>query len=165
MDRPPPPLFRRTEVFISAASADLKSTRALVKQALDTIGCHGVYQEEFPPDYRRVDEMLHSHILNCDAVVHIAGICYGSEPRDRPADKARRSYTQMEYDTAREFGRPLYVFVCTDGYPYDTHTPEPDDLAALQQAHREACLGRLEIREKVSNPSDLRARVSQLNEH
>jgi tetratricopeptide (TPR) repeat protein len=112
-----------------------------------------------------VDEMLHSHISNCDAVIHIAGVCYGSEPQDRPADKARRSYTQMEYDIAQELGRPLYVFVCTDGYPYDAHSAEPDDLAALQQAHREACLGRLEIREKVSNPGDLKARVSQLHEH
>ena len=39
------------------------------------------------------------------------------------------------------------------------------DMAALQQAHREACLGRLEIREKVSNPGDLKARVSQLHDH
>jgi tetratricopeptide (TPR) repeat protein len=165
MDKRPPTSSRRTEVFISAVSADLKSARALIKQAVDTIGCHGVYQEEFPPDYRKVDEMLHSHISNCDAVIHIAGVCYGSEPQDRPADKARRSYTQMEYDIAQELGRPLYVFVCTDGYPYDAHSAEPDDLAALQQAHREACLGRLEIREKVSNPGDLKARVSQLHEH
>lgn len=165
MDSRPPTPTRRTEVFISAASADLKASRAIVKQAVDTIGCHGVYQEEFPPDYRRVDEMLRSHITNCDAVIHIAGVCYGSEPRDRPADKARRSYTQMEYDIAQELGRPLYVFVCTEAYPYDAHSPEPDDVAALQQAHREACLARLEIREKVSNPSDLKARVSQLHEH
>jgi len=164
MDSPRPTPSRRTEVFISAASADLKGTRALVKQAVDTIGCHGVCQEEFPPDYRRVDELLRSHIASCDAVIHIAGICYGLEPRDTPADKARRSYTQMEYDIAQELGRPLYVFVCADGYPYDAHSPEPDDVAALQWAHREACLRRLEIRERVSNPSDLKARVSQLRE-
>jgi hypothetical protein len=49
MDKRPPTSSRRTEVFISAVSADLKSARALIKQAVDTIGCHGVYQEEFPP--------------------------------------------------------------------------------------------------------------------
>ncbi len=160
-----PTRTRRTEVFISAASADLKSTRALVKQAVDTIGCHGVYQEVFPPDYREVDKMLRSLIENCDVVIHIAGICYGSEPRDKPADKTRRSYTQMEYDIAQELNRPLYVFVCAEDYPYDEHSPEPADIAALQQAHRQACLGRLEIWEKVSNPSELKARVSQLQEH
>ncbi len=160
-----PALTRRTEVFISAASADLKSTRALVKQAVDTIGCHGVYQEVFPPDYRTVGEMLRNHIKNCDAVIHIAGISYGSEPRDRPADKARRSFTQMEYDIAQELGRPLYVFVCGEGYPYDAHPVEPADAAALQQAHREACLGRSEIWEKVSSPGDLNIRVSQLQEN
>ena len=85
--------IRRTEVFISAASADLNSTRALVKRAVDTIGCHGVYQEEFPPDYRKVEEMLRNLIEKCDAVIHIAGVCYGLEPKNKPSDKPRRSYT------------------------------------------------------------------------
>jgi hypothetical protein len=58
MGNPKVASIRRTEIFISAASADLKGTRALVKRAVDTIGCHGVYQEEFPPDYRKVEVML-----------------------------------------------------------------------------------------------------------
>ncbi|MGH9424982.1 MAG: DUF4062 domain-containing protein, partial [Terriglobia bacterium] len=165
MDTPQQPKIGRTEVFISAASSDLKTTRSLVKRAVDTIGCHGVYQEEFPPDYRTVEAMLRSLIENCDAVIHVAGVCYGSEPRDRPSDKTRRSYTQMEYDIARELGRPLYVFVCSETFPYDSHQQEPDDVAALQKAHRDACLGRPEIREKVDSTSELEKRVSQLQDH
>jgi tetratricopeptide (TPR) repeat protein len=165
MNKSPQPSTRRTEVFISAASADLKGTRALVKRAVDTIGCHGFYQEEFPPDYRKVEEMLRSFIENCDAVIHIVGVCYGSEPRNRPSDKPRRSYTQMEYDIAQELGRPLYVFVCTETFPYDPHSPESSDAAALQLAHRNACLERQEIREKVATTAELEKRVSQLHEH
>ena len=168
----PPPRPPRTEVFISAASADLKGARARVRRAacgvrraVNTIRCHGVYQEEFPPDYRRVEEMLRSLIEECDAVIHIAGVCYGSEPKNRPSDKPRRSYTQMEYDIAQELGRPLYVFVCAETFPYDPHSPEADDAAALQKAHREACLGRAEFRETVATTGELEKRVSQLHEH
>lgn len=161
----PPPRPPRTEVFISAASADLKGARARVQRAVNTIRCHGVYQEEFPPDYRRVEEMLRSLIEECDAVIHIAGVCYGSEPKNRPSEKPRRSYTQMEYDIAQELGRPLYVFVCAETFPYDPHSPEADDTAALQKAHREACLGRAEFRETVATTGELETRVSQLQEH
>ena len=41
MNRSPAVRIRRTEVFISAASADLKGARALGKRALDTVGCFG----------------------------------------------------------------------------------------------------------------------------
>jgi Domain of unknown function (DUF4062) len=165
MDSSPPPPIRRTEVFISAASADLKSARALVKRAVDTIGCHGVYQEEFPPDYRKIKGMLRSLIERCDAVIHIVGVCYGSEPKNRPSEKSRRSYTQMEYDIAQELGRPLYIFVCAETFPYDPHSPEADDAAALQVVHRETCLRRPEIRETVATTAELEKRVSQLHEH
>ena len=165
MSTSPQPATRRTEVFISAATSDLKTTRGLVQRAVHTIGCHGVYQEEFPPDYRTVEAMLRSHIEKCDAVIHIAGLCYGSEPKNRPVDKPRRSYTQMEYDIARELKRPLYVFVCAETFQYDAHRQEADDVAALQKTHRDACLGREEIREKVGTVSELEKRVSQLQEH
>ncbi len=165
MDSQPPTPIRRTEVFISAASADLKGTRALVKRVVDTIGCHGVYQENFPPDYRKVEEMLRSLIKKCDAVIHIAGFCYGSEPQNKPSNKYRRSYTQMEYDIAQELGKHLYVFVCLETFQFDPHLPEADDVAVLQMAHREACLRRPEIREKVATTAELEKRVAQLQEH
>ncbi|MCB0105185.1 MAG: DUF4062 domain-containing protein, partial [Caldilineaceae bacterium] len=154
--------MRRPEIFISAATTDLKSTREAVKQAVDTIGCHGFSQETFAPDYHTVTAMLRNHIAACDAVIHIVGICYGSEPKDVPADHIRRSFTQMEFDLAVELNRPLYVFVCTEDYPYDPHDNEPFAQARLQQKHREDCLNREEIWEKVATPQELVLRVSQL---
>jgi tetratricopeptide (TPR) repeat protein len=143
----------------------LKGARALVKRAVDTIGCHGFYQEEFPPDYRKIEEILRSSIEKCDAVIHLAGVCYGSEPGNKPSDKPRRSYAQMEYDIARELGRPLYVFVCSETFPYDPHSQESNDAAVLQVAHRHACLERQEIRETVDTIPELEKRVSQLHAH
>ncbi|MFZ5866643.1 MAG: DUF4062 domain-containing protein, partial [Thermodesulfobacteriota bacterium] len=155
---------RRPEIFISAASADLRSARGLLKTVLDTIGCHGVSQEEFPPDYRQVAQMLKSRLEECDAVIHVVGICYGAEPSERPQGAPRRSFTQIEYDIAREIGKPIYVFVCAENYPFDAHALESDDLSRLQCEHRNLCLSQQEVRERVSTPADLKTRVSQLRE-
>lgn len=45
---------RRPEIFVSATSADLRSCRQMVKEALLTLGCVPVEQTNFPPDYRTV---------------------------------------------------------------------------------------------------------------
>jgi hypothetical protein len=37
-----------------------------------------------------------------------------AEPNQRPADVPRRSYTQMEFDIARELQKPVYVFLPAD---------------------------------------------------
>ena len=47
------------------------------------LGCHPVEQTNFPPDYRTVRDMLRKKILDCDAVIHVAGECYGAEPVQR----------------------------------------------------------------------------------
>ncbi|MCA9002675.1 MAG: DUF4062 domain-containing protein, partial [Planctomycetes bacterium] len=94
----------RPSIFISATSGDLRECRQLIKEALLTIGCIPVEQTNFPPDARTVREMLHARLAECQAVVHVAGLRYGAEPQERAAAEARRSYTQMEYDIAREMG-------------------------------------------------------------
>ena len=80
--------------------------------------------------------MLRNRVASCDAVVHIAGHAFGSEPRNRPDNAPRRSYTQLEYDIAIELETPVYVFLTGDRFPADPHDPEPRDLRELQQAHR-----------------------------
>src|SRR5262249_11052283 len=98
--------------------------------------CHAVEQDNFPPDYRDLVEKLRNRIESCDAVIHIAGFCYGAEPPNRPADAPRRSYTQLEYDLAADLGKPVYVFLTGSHFPTDPHQPEPDELRELQEAHR-----------------------------
>jgi hypothetical protein len=127
---------RSPEVFVSATSADLFSCRQLIKNALLTIGCKPVEQTNFPTDYRSICDMLRAKIEKCDAVVHVAGVCYGFEPAQPPAGGPRRSYTQMEYDFAREMGKRVYVLVCGDGFPYDNHPGEDAEKRELQQRHR-----------------------------
>ena len=137
MSIPTRTIRRNTRVFISAVTRELGSMRKLVKKGLEDNDYHAVEQDNFPPDYRDLIDKLRERIDSCDAVVHIAGHCYGAEPGQRPPEAPRRSYTQLEYDIAVELGEPVYVFLTGDGFPADPHEPEPPELRELQEAHRE----------------------------
>lgn len=153
---------RRPEVFVSATSSDLRTCRQLVKEALLTLGCVPVEQTNFPPDHRTVREMLRAKIAASDAVIHIAGICFGAEPLTRGPKEPRRSYTQLEFDLARELRKPLYVFVCSEDFAYDPHPAEDELHRELQLAHR-AALGTTEtLRTKVTSRDELALRVREL---
>ncbi len=151
-------------VFISATSGDLGSVRQLVKDALLAIDCHPVEQTPFPPDYRKVSDMLEDKIQSCEAVIHIAGCHYGAEPDPSklPPDTPRRSYTQMEYDLARKLGKKLYVFICPEKFPYDTCDPETEDKQRLQQVHREAILEDDKLFTEIEEKNQIATKVREL---
>ena len=124
-------------IFISATSGDLQSHRAIVATALKKLETYAEVQDDWPPDYRTVAQMLRRRIKDSDAVIHIVGLRYGAEPSDLPPGVPRRSYTQMEYHIARELKKPVYLFLLPDTFPYDDSSPpEDDEKRALQQAHR-----------------------------
>ena len=152
----------RPEIFISATSKDLKSCRQLVRDALLTMGCLPVVQDHFAPDARTVREMLRARIATCDAVIHLAGECYGAEPFERDPAEPRRSYTQMEYDMARVLKKPVYTFICAAGFPYDAHEPESADLRALQDAHRAALQTRDDLYQPIHSTQELDLHVREL---
>ena len=145
------------KIFISATSADLGAVRTAAKNALLTLGYLPIEQEHFGPAPETILEMLRRRIEESDAVLHIVGECHGAEPPagaepGRGAEPGgrravvagaggeRRSYTQVEYDFARELKKPLYLFVCEESFPYTAHEPEPEEKQALQRAHRQAIL-------------------------
>src|SRR6516164_9238993 len=132
------PAESTTRVFISATSKDLGTVREDVKQALLTMGCMPIEETNFPPDYRTVRQMIEEKIADCEAVIHIVGMRYGAEPDPStlPEGAARRSYTQMEADIARKLGKKLYLFVCSEDFPYDQAPAEREELQGLQEAYR-----------------------------
>jgi hypothetical protein len=86
---------------------------------LEDSGYYAVEQATFPLDYREVVDKLRHLLASCDAVIHIAGQCFGAEARQQPDGTTRRSYTQLEYALARELGKPVYVFITDDAFPTD----------------------------------------------
>lgn len=152
----------RPEIFISAASKDLKSCRQLVRDAMLTLGCVPVVQDHFPPAAGAVRDVLRAKIAACDAVLHLAGKCYGFEPQEHPPTDPRRSYTQLEYDIARELKKPLYTFLCAPGFPYDAHEPEPEELRLLQEQHRAMLASGDHLYLPVKDSQELNLRVREL---
>lgn len=127
-----------------------------------TLGCVPVEQSNFPPDSGLVREMLRRRIAGCHAVVRVAGIAYGSEPRTRADGAPRRSYTQLEYEVAVELGKPLYVFVCGDGFQYDQHAVEDQERRSLQAMHRERLVSGDRLYTPVDTRDDLVTKVYAL---
>src|SRR6516225_2129146 len=82
--------------------------------------------------------MLRQLIWRCDAVIHLAGFYYGAEPPQRPPGEPRRSYTQIEYDVARELGKPIYLFLAAEDSETDKTLAQTDEEKNLQLAHRQA---------------------------
>ena len=67
---------------------------------------------------------------------HLPG---GPALRRRAADPGRRPaqavVTQLEYETAVELGKPVYVFVAAEDCPPDHPADEPEELLGLQLEH------------------------------
>jgi tetratricopeptide (TPR) repeat protein len=153
---------RDTRIFISAVTRELGSVRKVVKKALEDNDYRALEQDNFPPDYRDLKDKLRRQIDKCDAVVHIAGHCYGAEPRQRPADAPRRSYTQLEYDIAVELKKPVYVFVTGASFPADAHEPEPGELYALQEAHRQRLMATGQDCNRIDSTQELDHKICSL---
>ena len=132
----------RPTIFLSGVSSEFASFREAVEVEIQKKGCFVDNQPSFATDYRTIEAMLRQKLSEADAVIHIVGFRYGAEPHARPADAARRSYTQMEYDIARELQKPLYVFLSDSSTVRDPTKPDekPEDLelSALQEGHRDS---------------------------
>ena len=119
----------RATIFLSGVSHEFGSFRDAVENEIQTKGCFAENQPSFAPDYNTVEEMLRRRLHDSDAVIHIVGFRFGAEPKQTPTDKPRRSYTQREFDIARELQKQVYVFVSTDATVRDAvkSDEQPED--------------------------------------
>src|SRR5688500_2370164 len=129
----------RPTIFLSGVSQEFGSFRDAVENEIEMKGCFAENQPDFAPDYRTVEEMIRRRLQDSDAVVHSVGFRFGAEPNQRPEEAPRRSYTQMEFDIARELLKPVYVLLSTDTSVRDEPKPnekaEDADATRLQIAH------------------------------
>ncbi len=152
-------------VFVSAVSSDLGSARKMVNDALTRIECLPIEESVFGTEYGPIRDMLQRKIADCQAVIHLVGRGYGGEPDPQtlPTGQPRRSWTQIEYDLAKELGKKLYIIVCDDVFPFDAlPSPEPDEKTSLQAKHRQAVLDDQHLWHTVRDADQLRAQVENL---
>ena len=112
-------MAEHAEVFISGTTRDLGSYRREIKDAVLALQIFPIEESNFALAYGPLIAMLRDLIGRCDAVIHLAGFYYGAEPPQCPPGQRRRSYTQIEYDVARELKKPLYLFLAAENYESD----------------------------------------------
>ena len=153
----------RPTIFLSGVSSEFASFRDAAEIEIQKKGCFPLNQPSFEIDYREIEEILRRKLREADAVIHIAGFRFGLEPKNRPADRPRRSYTQLEYDIARDLNIPVYVFLSADANVRDPNPGEqPEDAEAieLQLAHRQALQRANNIRYSINDKNHLCALVA-----
>lgn len=157
-DLPPnPPMGPTPLIFVSTTSQDLAAVRREMAATLQKAACRPILMDVFPPEYGTACEMLEREIDKCDAVIHVAGMRFGSMPQDRN-DKPR-SYTQIEYDCARRLKKRVFVFLLPEEFPYDTCLLEEQALKDLQAAHR-TDLNQLDNRNSAKDVSELATKIA-----
>lgn len=123
-------------VFVSSTTRDLGSYRQIVCDELMKGGYFPDVQKNFLADPRKLSDFLEDKIRKCDTVICLLGPRFGEAPE--PSGGVLRSYTQMEYDVARQLNKDVYVFLATPSCALDDNTPETDEKCRLQQAHIES---------------------------
>jgi hypothetical protein len=157
--------FNKTlRVFVSATTADLKSFR---KQACEALKRHNqricpISQDYLPTDFQTIVQKLKKEIRDCDAMICLVGIVYGREPDHQPKG-TRRSYTQLEYEIAKELRKPVFVFLGGEKCSYDPHADEPEELRQLQATYRGCLRQKPEDRGVFESQKDLECKLSQID--
>jgi hypothetical protein len=95
-------------IFVSSTFEDLREERAEVQKALLKLKCFPVGMELFPSTDIETWEFIKRQIANSDYYLLIIGGKYGS------VDENGVSFTEKEYDYAKEIGKRAIAFVHGD---------------------------------------------------
>ena len=98
-------MYKRYQVFVSSTFEDLQEERTKVIQVLLESDCIPVGMELFPASNEEQWSLIKDVISDCDYYLLIIAGRYGSTNEDG------KSYTQMEYEYAREIGKPIIAFI------------------------------------------------------
>lgn len=145
---------KRYQVFISSTYADLKQERSKVMQIIMSLNCIPAGMELFPASNAEQFEFIKSIINDCDYYVLIVGGRYGSLSEDGI------SYTEKEFDYAKEKGLPILAFLHSDlnSIPLGKSENDPIKREMLNNFRDKVSTGRLI--QFWSNPEELAGKVA-----
>ena len=95
-------------VFVSSTYDDLREERAEIQKALLKLRCMPIGMEMFGSADEETWEFIKRQIAECDYYVVVIADRYGSLAPDG------LSFTEKEYDYAREIRKPVLAFVHGD---------------------------------------------------
>ena len=154
-------------IFISAVSSEFGACRKVVTEWARASGYEPVGQEDLSiqSGSRTLVNGLHQAISSCDAVIHLVGQHYGFEPRPNNGEngKTRRSYTQIEFEIAKEHERQIFILVASPNYKSDSECVQTDEEAELQRQHRERLIEGNQLYYKFGSPDELLGLLSKID--
>jgi tetratricopeptide (TPR) repeat protein len=128
----------RPEIFISAAATEFGPLRQVVAAVLRDIGAVPVEHTDYSVAYGPLQGVLNVTIGRCDAVIHIAGLSFGPEPRERTLGALRRSFAHFEVDVAKSLEKPVFIFLARRGAGGTLPPAEDPEAEMIQHEHRRA---------------------------
>lgn len=118
-------------IFVSSTYIDLKKEREEIRNAIIKMGHIPVGMEYFPASNKTQWEVIKKLIDDCGYYVLIIGGRYGSEEPNSGI-----SYTQLEFQYARDIAKPLLVFILDRNSKHPSiRNAEKDD--SIQQKMRD----------------------------
>ena len=140
--------------FISSTAKDLAEYREAVHEVIRGLDDYeAVRMEDFGPRAAAAEEFCRKKVAECDLLIGIVGLLYGSSPTDSDL-----SFTEIEYDQAVEKNVPCLMFMAPDNFPLSGDLRESDELWEKQQAFRKRVRSE-QITDDFGSPDDLKSRV------
>lgn len=123
----------KPRVFISSTYYDLKNVRADLERFIKERGFEPILHERGHVAYGKKDaleEYCYKEISNCDILIAVVGGRFGTTSKHEPY-----SISQIEFKTATELQKPIYIFVERDVLAehktYARNKDAPVDWAAV----------------------------------
>jgi hypothetical protein len=118
---------KKYQIFISSTYEDLKEERQAAIRSVLKIGHVPTGMELFHASNDDQWKVITKIIDECDYYLLIIGGRYGS------LDDSGISYTEKEYDYAKEIGKPIIAFVHNDDNYLDKSEKNPDKLKQFKE--------------------------------
>ncbi len=120
---------KKYQVFISSTYSDLKEERRKILDVLLKTDCIPAGMEAFVASDIEQFDVIKKVIELCDYYILIIGKRYGSIN-----EKTGLSYTEMEYDFAKQLGIPILVFAIDECVDLD-ETKKEKDIQKIDALH------------------------------
>ncbi len=142
-------------IFLSSTARDLCQYRDRAYAVIESLtGYHCVRMEDFTSQPRDPLSCLDEIIASCDLFVALVGLCYGSCPQSFDT-----SFTEHEYDRAKEKGIPRLVFMLPESFAMPANLLIADGRWDKQMRFRHKVNDDL-VRAEFSNPDQLAAQIA-----
>jgi hypothetical protein len=151
-----------TRWFISSTNTDLRYHRAKVTELLGQLGVAVVRLDDYFPSARSPMELLLDEIAQADAVLVLVAWRYGYVPVGET-----RSSIEIEYDAARQLGKPVYGFLAAPNTEQDDRPEALFPAQARDPEHNERLrafrdrVAREQIVSFFTSPDDLAKKVAK----